>query len=132
MFKLHKISILKLFLLFIVICLIFYLVQQNNPILGDLFKTQEQKKWESIVNKAVNQYVGQTLILPYTDSIYMDYEVYHNFLISPLKIITYVDADCSTCMFHINYWKDFISEEHIHGREIQIFIYASSFLEYNL
>ena len=109
-----------------------YLVQQRSITLGGGAKSQARKKFESIIYNAVNKHVGKTLILPYTDSIYIDYDVYQKMFNAPLKIVAYVDGECSICLFYVTFWKDFIYELQNQGHEIQVIIYANSFYEDNL
>lgn len=88
--------------------------------------------WENIVRNAVDKYVGKTLILPYVDSLYIEESDYHDVCELPIKVVCFLDGDCSTCLMKTSFWKKFISEVSSQGfHEIPVIMYGYSSFEEN-
>lgn len=93
----------------------------------------EEGSWRYIATKAVKRYVGKPLILPYSDSLNMTELDYHNMCDLPLKVVLYIDGDCSTCLLKIGFWKEFVSEMNKQKLfDFSVVVYAFSSFEENM
>lgn len=91
------------------------------------------ENWKMIAENAVKKYVGKKLILPYADSVNFNEYDYSTVCKLPIKVVIFVDADCSTCLLKIHFWNEFMQELKSAGyNKFQVIIYAYSSLEENL
>lgn len=105
---------------------VFKRISQGN------LRTRDNEKWENNVRNHVDRHVGKPLILPYTDSLHVRKSDYLNICNLPLKVVNFLDGDCSTCLAKISFWKEFVSELNANGyRDVPVIMYAFSFSEEN-
>ncbi|MDD2595860.1 MAG: hypothetical protein PHD11_08625 [Bacteroidales bacterium] len=58
---------------------------------------------------------------------------YHNMCDLPLKVVLYIDGDCSTCLLKIGFWKEFVSEMNKQKLfDFSVVVYAFSSFEENM
>lgn len=91
------------------------------------------ENWKIIAENAVKKHVGKKMILPYTDSVNFNEYEYSKVCKLPVKVVNYIDADCSTCLLKIHFWNEFMQELKSAGYDnFHVIIYAYSTLEENL
>ncbi|MCH5263711.1 MAG: hypothetical protein J1F42_12425 [Lachnospiraceae bacterium] len=91
-------------------------------------------EWEKYSRQTVEHFYGRKLILPMQDSVQnlSTIELKNILTNSRLKIVTYVDVDCSICMLKLDFWRKFIQNLTKKGARISILIYAHSTRKENL
>lgn len=91
------------------------------------------EEWKATVQVAIDRYIGKPLNLPYVDSLHVSESEYLAMCTLPLKIVNFLDGDCSTCLMKIHFWEEFVSElnakRHIN---IPVMMYAYSYFEDNI
>lgn len=91
-------------------------------------------EWEQYSRQTVEHFYGRKLILPMKDSVQnLSTSELKNILTNnSLKIVTYIDIDCSICILKLNFWRKFIQDITQKGVRISILIYVHSTHKENL
>ncbi|MFI3261435.1 MAG: hypothetical protein R3Y26_00865 [Rikenellaceae bacterium] len=130
---LNKYVLSTIFVIFILI--IGYNVHRviKNQDLRANIAALEEDSWERKSQRFVDKYAGKPLILPYTDSLFINRSEYQNISKLSFKVVNFLDGDCSTCLMKIDYWKEFVEKMKLDGvSNIPVVMYAFSSLEENL